>query len=160
MPDGDGHLVEYAWGDWDWFALDKTSLWNGLVALVCSHGAALGTRRIDASPYDPDLSHVLECEQLIHFNADRSRVAALLQSLHSRFERHIDTQVYSRAASLTFVRDDEHYSGWHNCNQVTAEWLRDLGCGIEGTPLTSKFKLAPATQPAPAARQSAPAPAE
>lgn len=161
MPDVDGHLVEYAWGDWDWFALEKTSIWNGILALFCSEGAALGTRRLDASPDNPDLPHVLACEHLLRFDADRARVDGLLQSLHARFERHIDTEVYNRAASLTLVRDDEHYAGWHNCNHVTAEWLKDLGCSIEGTPMTSKFKLAaPATQPAPVARRSEPAPAE
>jgi hypothetical protein len=169
LPDGDGHLVEYAWGDWDWFALEKTGVLDGIVAAFCSHGSALGTRRIDASPQSTDLAHVLKCEHLLRFDADRARVTDVLDALRARYQRHIDTQVYNRDVGLWLAHDDEHYAGWHNCNHVTAEWLRELGCCVEGTPFTSKFKLAPpacgphtppTTRPTRAALRSEPAPAQ
>jgi hypothetical protein len=49
--------------------------------------------------------------------------------------------MYSPVHQLYFVKDSEPYGVGHNCNHFTAEWLERLGCRIEGSPVTSRFKL-------------------
>jgi hypothetical protein len=39
------------------------------------------------------------------------------------------------------VKDDEHYCILHNCNHVTAGWLRDLGCEVHGPAMFSHFQV-------------------
>jgi hypothetical protein len=42
---------------------------------------------------------------------------------------------------MWFVRSGEPYNALHNCNHLTARWLKSLGCQIRGTALFSKFRL-------------------
>jgi len=142
LPDGAGDLVEYAWGDWDWFAVNKNGILNGVAAVFFSHGATFGSRHLDAGPERAHLARVIGCERLLRVDAERARVGALRDELNARLDRHVGTMVYNPASGFSFVRDDEHYAGWHNCNHVTARWLRELGCQVEGSSFTSKFKLA------------------
>jgi hypothetical protein len=43
---------------------------------------------------------------------------------------------------MCHVKDSEIYSGLHDCNDLTADWLRDMGCEVDGFTTLSKFKLA------------------
>jgi hypothetical protein len=142
LPDGAGDLVEFAYGDWNWFAVNKTGFYNALSAMLWSGGATFGVRHLDAGPQRANLAGVIGCNSLLRFDAEASRVEELREKLSHRMDAHLDTIVFNPASSFSFVRDDEHYAIWHNCNHVTARWLTDLGCRIEGEPATSKFKLA------------------
>jgi hypothetical protein len=42
---------------------------------------------------------------------------------------------------MWFVRSREPYSGLHNCNHLTARWLRRLGCKVRGAAMFSKFRI-------------------
>ena len=50
---GDGHLMEYSYGDWDFYALNKYKWYIGASKLLFSEGSGLG-RRILAHPGDDE----------------------------------------------------------------------------------------------------------
>src|SRR5688572_12511152 len=44
LPEPEGAWVEYAFGEWDYFALNKTDLFTGMIALGCPNQGTLGRR--------------------------------------------------------------------------------------------------------------------
>lgn len=151
LPVGE-RWVEYAFGDWDYLALSNYRWYLGATKLLFSEGACLGRRYIENVADEPSLLKAVASERLIRIEADRSHVEALLCALDERFDRHIDTLVYNRHQIMFFVKDDAHYWLMNNCNGVTARWLEQLGCRVEGAAVLSNFevvrpKVRPTTRP-------------
>ena len=61
--------------------------------------------------------------------------------LDARFARRADTFHYNERYDMYFVHDHERYWLFNNCNQVTARWLRRLGCRVGGLTLTNDFRV-------------------
>jgi hypothetical protein len=144
LPGAEGHFFEYAFGDWDFFARGHTGWWIGLRALLHSPQATLGRRELIMPPdvREDEIKSKLECKRVMRLTVSRARADALLMDLDNRFRRAAPQPLYSSYSQLYHVRDDEHYWGLHNCNHVTANWLRRLGCEIRGTAITSQFYVA------------------
>lgn len=143
LPDEAGTgSIEYAFGDWNWFAAGRNTPCDGVSALFASGQATLGRMEWPIPPDSPDLKSKLEADRVMVMEASARDVAALRERLERRFEARLDEQVYNETMKLWFVPDDERYRLWNNCNHVTAGWLRELGFEIRGSPYTSKFKLA------------------
>ncbi len=145
VPDASGKgSVEYAFGDWNWFAAGKNTPCDAAGALLASGQATLGRNTFPVTPDSPRLAKTLKADRIIEIECSADRVEALRRQLDERFNAGSEHQVYSSTMNLYFVPDDERYRLWNNCNHVTAGWLRELGCEIKGAPYTSKFKLAQA----------------
>ena len=95
---------------------------------------------LDAWPHD-ELMHSLSAKRLLSFVAEADKAAIVREQLTDQFNRHRDTMIYNDYHHLNFVRDDGHYWFAHNCNHLTAEWLRELGCQVEGCVLYSNFEM-------------------
>jgi hypothetical protein len=137
----DGKLHEYAFGDFDWFALNYKAWDDAVEALFASTGGALGHRTLDPLQDTEQLADAARAERVLQFYVERERAAKLLERLQTRYEKHGSTRVFNPSSSLYFVRDDERYSWANNCNHVTARWLEALGCKLRGSRMTSKFKF-------------------
>ena len=157
LPDPRGHLTEYAFGDWDWFALRHTSSGDGVRALLFSRYATLGRRQLGVDDRDDagDISKATQAAKVEQLQVSRSRVDTLLRRLDSFYDAHIDTVTYSPASNLWFVCYQGDYSACHNCNHATAGWLRELGCDVRGPVMLSKF-VARAPSPAPSRSATSP----
>jgi hypothetical protein len=138
LPDPDGGYVEYAYGDYDWFALGDVNLFSGLRAAFASPRATLGRRSFPARD-GPLAPADLKCEKLEEFTASQARVEALRMNLESIFNRSPAKPIHSDFSMLEHVPDSEHYWLFHNCNHATAQWLRALGCRIDGLAVLSNF---------------------
>lgn len=134
--------VEYAFGDWNWFAAGRNTPCDALGALFASGQATLGRNDIPLPPDSPRLAQTLNADGVIEIECSDDRVTALRRQLDQRFGARADRKVYNSTMNLYFVPDDEQYRLWHNCNHVTASWLRELGCEVKGSAYTSKFRLA------------------
>ena len=141
LPDESGHLVEYTYGDWNFFALSETHWYNALQALFFSRGATIGVRHFDFGTDADQLTQRIGCVTLLRISVDSPNIQLLRQQLTQRVDEHRSTRIYNPINDCEFVRDDECYSLWNNCNHLTARWLVALGCEIEGDPVTSKFTL-------------------
>jgi len=150
LPVTSTQYMEYAFGDYQWFARGNTTWWTGLRALLHSPQATLGRRTIiiddtrsDQQELLQELKRRLDCLRITRIEASRQRVSALVAELDGRFRRSAAAHqpVHNPGTGLDHVPDSEHYWGLHNCNHVTAGWLRRLGCEIRGPAITSKFRV-------------------
>jgi hypothetical protein len=133
---------EFAFGDWKFFALGQTGLYNALHALVHSPQATLGRRKIQPGDDAAILAQLGDCKRLMHFQASQPSVEALYNDLDDRFHRGTpQPPLLSNYCKLYCVRDPELYWAFHNCNNVTAAWLKRLGCRIRGPALYSNFRI-------------------
>jgi hypothetical protein len=135
-----GGYNEYAFGDWAFFARGDTRWWVGLRALLHSPQATLG-RRFVAAPQGTLSAHDIDARHLVAFRAPAERVEALEMTLDAQFKRGGSEPIYSDYSKLYHTRDPEAYWLLHNCNHVTARWLRQLGCRVQGSSFTSRFEL-------------------
>jgi hypothetical protein len=141
IPRAEGGLIEYAFGDWSYFGQNQKSFLNGLHALLISDQATLGRRVLDVEPDRAGLEAVVGAKGVLRFDAPRAKVVELERALEERYTTRIDSMIYSVPHQLYFVKDDERYGVANNCNHLTARWLEQLGCRVEGIVLGSKFRL-------------------
>src|SRR3954447_305110 len=132
LPRAQGGLVEYAYGDWEYFGQNHKSVATALHALLASDQATLGRRIIDREPDTTGVTQATGAKGVIRFDAPRDKVAELELALDERFTRRSESITYNPVHQLYFVKDDERYGVGHNCNHFTAEWLERLGCKVEG----------------------------
>ncbi len=134
LPRSENELVEYAYGEWDWFARGRTGLGGIFRALFIRTQGTLGRRPLDKSDaFDwwEDI-HVSDLHQII---VERSKAQALLDKLDSQWNAQQHTAAYNPTHELDFVQHDEEYHGMNNSNIVLGRWLESLGCDVRGWPL-------------------------
>jgi hypothetical protein len=142
LPTKEGHLVEYAYGDWHYYAMDQYRWYLGATALVYSEASGLGRRIWPHPANDKQLQQMLDTKRLIALEIDQRKVMELLNELDHRNNGHIETLVYNRSQAMYVVKDDTRYNFFHTCNKATASWLEKLGCEVHGFPLVSNFEVA------------------
>lgn len=143
LPAPAGGYEEYAFGDWDYFALGNTALPVALRALAGSPQSTIGRRHVPEPSDGGTLQSILGANRLEEFDASQSLVEMLGNELDARFRHDGDSAFHSDYSGLDHVRDQEHYWAGNNCNHVTAAWLRQLGCEIRGPAIFSNFLVAP-----------------
>ena len=144
IPSLKGGYDEWAFGDWEFFALGHTQMWIAIRAMLHSPQATLGRRHIDnaAAVSQESLMKALgDCRRLMKFDASRLRADALELELDTQFRNASMTPLQSKYSNLSHVKDPQPYWVLHNCNHVTAHWLRRLGCEVCGPAIYSNFKL-------------------
>ena len=159
FPRAEGLMVEYAYGDWNFFAKNQKSLGTTFDALFSSEQATLARRVLLRSPWQDGLQEAVGAISVVRFDAPRDKVIALDLELSRRFSKDLDSIIYTPAHDSYFVKDAERYSLGNNCNHLTARWLERLGCKVEGVVFGSHFKLKeqePEAQKAPGIKSQAP----
>src|SRR5687768_146055 len=68
LPRGDAVMVEYAYGDWTFFAKNQKSLRTTLGALFSSEQATLARRVLLRSPYQDGLQEALSAKSIVRFD--------------------------------------------------------------------------------------------
>jgi hypothetical protein len=149
IPRSEGLMVEYAYGDWTFFAKNQKSWKTTFDALFSSDQATLARRVLMRSPYQAGLQEAVGANSVFRFEAPRDKVIRLDVELSRRFSRDLDSIIYTPAHDSYFVKDDERYGLGNNCNHLTARWLEQLGCKVEGVVFGSHFKLKEIEEPRP-----------
>ena len=140
LPEGDSP-VEYAYGDWEYFALNKGNLCQGAFALLMSDPGALGMRTLQSAESAEGILAQLDAKRIYTLNVDPEKVKTLSANLHARYALHEDQKVYNSENQLTFVPDDKRYSLAFQCNSQVADWLTELGCRVPDAAFLSEFKI-------------------
>jgi hypothetical protein len=141
LPEPAGGSVEYAYGHWGYFALNENDACTGMFALCCYSQGTLGRRMLEVPPERTALRGRIACEELLELKVERAAADLLRAKLKERWERHADTKVANPLNGLTFVKDDECYICWNNCNHVVLRWLEELGCQISGCGCFADFRI-------------------
>ncbi len=143
LPDEDGGSIRYSYGDWDYYALNRTGLGSGLRALLWPTPAALGRQRLTEAA-DADNMHRLLRVTVVQSHELKVATAAvrkLRDELGSRFEAAADSLHYSAAYDVYFVHHAEPYTFGYNSNRMVARWLEQLGCTVIGRPVLSNWRI-------------------
>lgn len=139
MPDGDGGLIQYAYGDWRYFALNQQDLGSAIAALLIPTQGTLGRRKYH------NLAQLKQSinanSQLLNFTVASAKVTQLRKLLEKRFNQNIETQIFNQLNQMHFVQDDLDYTLYHNSNHELVVWLQDLGCRVEGFVMLANFKI-------------------
>ena len=120
LPRADGTWVEYAYGEWEWFALNNSGFLRSFPALLWPTQGTLGRRLKDRKPQ----GHALRVE--------KAACVTLLAELDAAFESERDTLVYNDVMKMEFVHFHQDFSACKTCNGVMVEWRRALGCDVRG----------------------------
>jgi hypothetical protein len=129
---------EYSFGAWRWFAFADTR-WP--VAVGSLGGFMQSTLQSNEYPVINGLPMTKYEVAFFPIAVQRARADALRMELDARFIRSASTYRYNELYDMHFVEDHEHYWIFNNCNQVTARWLRRLGCEVDGLTLTNDFTV-------------------
>jgi hypothetical protein len=132
-------LVEWSWGDWNWFALERTGAAEGLQALFGSPQSTLSRRELGPAQDAQELGRRLGGEALA-LDVERERSRALLRQLEERWNRRRD-QAVTHPSGRVFVPDDARYSLTYNSVHELARWLRELGAEVSVSGVTANFTL-------------------
>lgn len=160
LPNGDGRYVEYAFGDWNFAALNHCWPQDALGALLISFQSALGRRFIDLAPGEtaPQPLHPPPHSMQVVY-ASREDVMRVVGEMDARYNRDTRITMHNPDNDMDYVKDSEHYWVANNCNHLTARCLREMGCDVRGFVMLSKFAVAPTQQEvvrAPVRNESAP----
>ncbi|WP_322520709.1 hypothetical protein SR882_07885 [Guyparkeria halophila] len=142
LPHPDG-FVRYAYGDWGWYAEVETGVAEASRAVLLPTRAGLGRSVTGRSATAGEVRAGLKVgiQELHEIQVETARVDALRSSLEGLYQDHFASLKYNAVYDLAFVEHPETYAFWNNSNHKVAEWLRRLGCAIEGSALWAWWKV-------------------
>ncbi len=146
LPKENSGLVEWSWGDWNWFALERTGLVEGLQALFASRGSTLSRRELTPAQDAEELAARVGAEEVLALDVERYRARALQRHLDVRWLRRRNEAV-AHSSGRIFVPDDSSYGLANNSVHELARWLEALGAEVSGTGVTADFKLSEPRSP-------------
>jgi hypothetical protein len=139
----DDRMVRYVYGEWRWYALGETGFFRVFPTLLVPTQAALG-RRVLAGPATRDgvrLEVRVGIDELHQFYADPARTDALIEALDALFQANRDTLHYNPMHDVEFVEHPERYRLGNNSNHYVADWLRQLGIEVRGSPMIGRWRV-------------------
>ena len=142
LPAGDHELIEFAYGQWEWFALGRQRWHDGLRAIACGRGT-LGRRSMPGPVSSETLKRYLGAEQVHELEVEGLAADGLRIVLEGIFAAGAEEAVHNEAMEMTFVPHPRAYAPWRNCNTVVAGWLETLGCHVRGDRNSADFRIEP-----------------
>lgn len=139
--------VEFAFGEWQWFALSREGPIDAIRALLVPSQGTLGVRAVEGSPrehHQPGWHYV----EAIPITVERQAALDLSERLARTWHEQHEKMVFNEVNGLSFVPVEKRYSLFSNCNPVLAGWLMELECEIRGAALLSDWRLATQDQDA------------
>lgn len=154
LPNGDGRYVEYAFGDWNFAALNHCWPNDALGALLISFQSTLGRRFITLAPAEAEPHPMHPSPHRIQVvYASQDQVMRVVRDLDARYRHDKSVVMHNPDNDMDYVKDSEHYWVANNCNHLTARCLREMGCDVRGFVMLSQFSV----EPVPGAERIGPA---
>ncbi|ACL71655.1 hypothetical protein [Thioalkalivibrio sulfidiphilus] len=141
LPAPDGTMTRYAYGDWRYYAERETGLGHAIAAVLWPTGSALGRRHLAGPATEASVrAQVRVPIQAIHgLSVEAARVAALRGRLDDYFESAEVRE--TPEVELSFVPYPHQYTLRHNSNAIIADWLVELGAGVNRRPIWSGWRV-------------------
>jgi hypothetical protein len=134
-------MWRFAFGDWRWYALNDTGLWQGILALLWPTKAALGREQLLKIQVDHLHMRSFNSNSVIKFRVEAKRAAHLVERLNQHFASQPEKSIHSQEFNLFFINVPENYSIWNNSNSKVVEWLQELGCKTSGIAIWSNWSI-------------------
>lgn len=125
-------MTRYAWGDWEYYALNRTGPFQASGTLFGANRAGLGRKRLPG-PADPArVRHqvAVPIEALWRIDVPAEHARRLHARLDRRFRDGRATMTANPLYDLEFVQDTRPYRLTANSNHRVGQWLRELGCEV------------------------------
>lgn len=142
----DGRYARYSYGEWDWYAHNRTGALRASATLFSDTEAALGRRIFTAEPSAAAVRRAtgVPAERVWAIRVPAARAERLAAELDMLFRARADEAVDNPLMGLTFVPHPMPYSLGHNSNHMTAIWLRRLECRVITRGPFSRWEVEPA----------------
>lgn len=138
LPDDQG-LIQYAYGDWRYFALNQQDLGSSVAALLIPTQGTLGRRKYDNFA---QLQQAMNTNiTILNLTVARAKATQLKKLLDQRFHQNIETEIFNPVNQMNFVKDQQEYTLYHNSNHELVVWLKHLDCGVKGFVLLANFQV-------------------
>jgi hypothetical protein len=156
LPCADG-FVEFAYGHYDWFALNHDR-WYHVPGVVLQPGrGTLGTRTLAAGENrEPALPAVENAYPLV---VEAARCERLREQLTSEFNTHAGEAIDNPTIGLRMTPHPRLYWHHYNCNTAVAQWLEQAGCRVTGWRQAAEFRVLSGRRAAVTAEPEPPVPA-
>ncbi len=143
--DETGRWVEYGFGEWNYYGLERRDLVSGLRALAGLGTAARSRRELPAADGDEAFLRVSGGRHTASIRVEKAAVTSLKASLERDWAALQTGKSARRKDGVPVViSPSEPYHLFHNSNHATASWLKKLGCKVTGTPILSNYRIRPA----------------
>ena len=143
LPRDEGNLGEYAFGEWEWFALEQNQWYRSFGALLIPSESPLSRRlRQDAAAHEATSYAPRPIEV---FLVEREKALALSRELDTLITESMAAtpdRAVMRDGTL-FVPREEPYRLGNNCNHVLARWLESLGVRVVGNRTVATVRVRP-----------------
>ena len=137
LPLDSQQSVRYAYGNWNYYALEKNGLWDGARALFWPSPSGLGRKvfvgKASSVPEGYEQMHELEIQP--------EKVQNFIAKIEALYQENLQSRHINHTYGLEFVHHPESYWIFHNSNQVMGEWLVELGCEVTGSRLFSNWLI-------------------
>lgn len=143
LPDASGDLLRYAFGDLNYYALGNDGAHRAAVALFWPTQGVLGRKRFAGPAESAAVERGVRSgiRQLHELQVERGRVDRLRTRLEQVFHEQRETLVVNESVDLTFVHYPQTYSYFYNSNHAVVDWLRELGCRVEGPAVYARWRV-------------------
>ncbi|MCY3002136.1 MAG: DUF2459 domain-containing protein [Planctomycetota bacterium] len=135
-------LVEFGFGDWAWYALEEDEWYDALPTVLWPTRATLSRRVIPATDAESARA-ALPWLDFVELRVERSAAERLRDRLEEQFAAGSGELVQPPGRSMQFVPCEGSYWFGHNCADVAAQWLEELGCEVSWLPIRFDLERAP-----------------
>jgi hypothetical protein len=137
----DGELVEYAYGEWRWYAKMQDQWWRAPTVMLWPTQGTLGRWEWPAPGAAPRLLNAYDGLVVLELPAEADKVDALIARLDRDFNDRSAELFRNATYRLDFVPYHRPYWLFNNSNHAVKEWLQELGYEVTGSGIFAEWKL-------------------
>ena len=141
LPDGTVAFYEYGFGEWNFYGLEKEGFFSGFRAITGLGKGAMSRRRLPYTLSESEFARAAGSNRSSRLYVERGLAEGLRAELEGRWQSNADSLVVRTWDGIPVSRDRAGYHLFANSNHAVANWLRRLGCQVNGNTLTSRFKV-------------------
>ena len=141
LPDGTAAFHEYGFGEWNFYGLEKEGFFSGLRAVTGLGKGAMSRRRLPYTLSESEFARAGGSNRSVLLYVERGLAEGLRGELEHRWQSNANSRVVRAWDGIPVSRDRAAYYLFANSNHAVANWLRRLGCQVNGNTLTSRFQV-------------------
>jgi hypothetical protein len=136
----DGDLVEYAYGEWRWYAKMQDQWWRAPAVMLWPTQGTLGRWEWPAPGATPRLLNAYDGLVVLELSAEARMVDSLVAELDRDFNQRSSELLRNTTYRLDFVPYHRSYWLFNNSNHAVKGWLQKLGFEVRGSGIFADWK--------------------
>lgn len=127
--------LEYAYGDWSWYAKNNDSFIDAASALLVPTLGTIGRRSVSK----PGVTAEGKEGEVYAFFVSRTASNSLRDKLNATIDDPSRERVYNEMRGMEFVKLGESYWIPNQSSTEIKAWMQELGCQVKGWTLIAEF---------------------